>query len=94
MSSTTVIVKVVLLDDTEIEIPVQTRLVTSDFRDIVASQVNIRETQYFGLSFLDEKWVKALIIIFPYKDVLILHLIFSTSVSLLHVCSTYNGSKQ
>lgn len=55
MSSTTVIVKVVLLDDTEIEIPVQARLITSDFRDIVTSQINIRETQYFGLSFVDEK---------------------------------------
>ncbi|CAL1276756.1 unnamed protein product [Larinioides sclopetarius] len=46
--------QVVLLDERRLDIVIQSRLYAGELLDIVASHFNLKEKEYFGLSFIDE----------------------------------------
>ncbi|GIY15415.1 hypothetical protein CDAR_8672 [Caerostris darwini] len=46
--------QVVLLDERRLDIIVQSRLYAGELLDIVASHFNLKEKEYFGISFIDE----------------------------------------
>jgi hypothetical protein len=46
--------QVVLLDERHLEILIQPKLYAGELLDIVASHFNLKEKEYFGLSFRDE----------------------------------------
>ncbi|GFT76248.1 FERM domain-containing protein 4B [Nephila pilipes] len=46
--------QVVLLDERRLDIVIQSRLYAGELLDIVASHFNLKEKEYFGISFIDE----------------------------------------
>ncbi|KAG8557107.1 hypothetical protein GDO81_018335 [Engystomops pustulosus] len=46
--------KVHLLDDRKLELLVQPKLLSRELLDLVASHFNLKEKEYFGISFLDD----------------------------------------
>ncbi|KAK2163133.1 hypothetical protein LSH36_85g07064 [Paralvinella palmiformis] len=46
--------QVILLDDRRLDLLVQPKLYSTELLDIVASHFNLKEKEYFGLSFKDE----------------------------------------
>ena len=48
------ILQILLPDDCQLEIWVNPRLLSSELQDIVASHFNLKEREYFGLSYLDD----------------------------------------
>ncbi|XP_026069241.1 FERM domain-containing protein 4B-like isoform X2 [Carassius auratus] len=49
------LVQVLLLDDRQLELLVQPKLLSRDLLDLVSSHFNLKEKEYFGISFTDEK---------------------------------------
>uniref|UniRef100_A0A8C1ZA48 FERM domain containing 4Ba n=1 Tax=Cyprinus carpio TaxID=7962 RepID=A0A8C1ZA48_CYPCA len=47
--------QVLLLDDRQLELLVQPKLLSRDLLDLVSSHFNLKEKEYFGISFIDEK---------------------------------------
>ncbi|KTF82530.1 hypothetical protein cypCar_00023322 [Cyprinus carpio] len=47
--------QVLLLDDRQLELLVQPKLLSRDLLDMVSSHFNLKEKEYFGISFTDEK---------------------------------------
>uniref|UniRef100_A0A8C1IT75 FERM domain containing 4Ba n=1 Tax=Cyprinus carpio TaxID=7962 RepID=A0A8C1IT75_CYPCA len=47
--------QVLLLDDRQLELLVQPKLLSRDLLDLVSSHFNLKEKEYFGISFTDEK---------------------------------------
>ncbi|XP_029658567.1 uncharacterized protein LOC115232686 isoform X2 [Octopus sinensis] len=47
--------QVILLDENRLDITIQPKLYTKDLLDLVASHLNLKEKEYFGLYYLDEK---------------------------------------
>ncbi|XP_043097907.1 FERM domain-containing protein 4B isoform X4 [Puntigrus tetrazona] len=50
--------QVLLLDDRQLELLVQPKLLSRDLVDLVSSHFNLKEKEYFGISFTDEKGQK------------------------------------
>ncbi|XP_056606395.1 FERM domain-containing protein 4B isoform X1 [Triplophysa dalaica] len=54
--------QVLLLDDRQLELLVQPKLLSRDLLDLVSSHFNLKEKEYFGISFTDErgqtKWLQ------------------------------------
>ncbi|XP_016146486.1 FERM domain-containing protein 4B-like [Sinocyclocheilus grahami] len=50
--------QVLLLDDRQLELLVQPKLLSRDLLDLVSSHFNLKEKEYFGISFMDEKGQK------------------------------------
>ncbi|XP_065577310.1 FERM domain-containing protein 4A-like isoform X3 [Artemia franciscana] len=48
-------IAVIFPDDRKVELTVQSGLLTSDLLDLVASHAAVKEKEYFGLSFLDDR---------------------------------------
>ncbi|XP_026117218.1 FERM domain-containing protein 4B-like isoform X2 [Carassius auratus] len=47
--------QVLLLNDRQLELLVQPKLLSRDLLDLVSSHFNLKEKEYFGISFIDEK---------------------------------------
>ncbi|XP_056109688.1 FERM domain-containing protein 4B isoform X3 [Rhinichthys klamathensis goyatoka] len=50
--------QVLLLDDRQLELLVQPKLLSRDLLDLVSSHFNLKEKEYFGISFTDERGQK------------------------------------
>lgn len=50
--------QVLLLDDRQLELLVQPKLLSRDLLDLVSSHFNLKEKDYFGISFTDERGQK------------------------------------
>lgn len=74
--------QITLLDDRRLDITIQPKLYAKELLDLVASHLNLKEKEYFGLYYLDEKghtfWLqqekKVLDHDFPRRSQLLLHL--------------------